>query len=88
MDRNSSDKMLADGWIEETKKLISVGLLDSPTAYQAIGYKIIVDFLHGKIDRNSMRTKIINATRRFARRQDTWFKNKHPEAVELKMPLT
>ena len=82
-----TDEMLNNGWIEETEKLISVGLLNSPTAYQAIGYKIIADFLNGKIDRNLMRTRIINATRQFARRQDTWFKNKHPEAVEVKMPL-
>lgn len=81
-----TDEMLDDGWIEETKKLIAAGFLDSPTARQAIGYKNIGDFLKGKIDIETMRTKIINATRQFARRQDTWFKNKHPEAVELKMP--
>jgi tRNA dimethylallyltransferase len=82
-----TDDMLADGWIAETEKLIAKGFLDSPTARQAIGYNIIADFLQEKIDRATMRTKIINSTRQFARRQDTWFKNKHPEALELKMPM-
>ncbi len=82
-----TDEMLANGWIEETEQLIAKGLLDSPTARQAIGYNIIADFLQKKINRETMRTKIINSTRQFARRQDTWFKNKHPEAKELKMPL-
>ena len=82
-----TDEMLANGWIEETAQLITKGLLYSPTARQAIGYNIIADFLQEKIDRETMRIKIINLTRQFARRQDTWFKNKHPEAVEIKLPL-
>lgn len=80
-------KMLNEGWIEETKKLMSMDLLDSPTAYQAIGYNIIADFINHKIDRKTMESKIITATCQFARRQETWFKNKHPEATVLKMPL-
>jgi len=82
-----TDEMLANGWVKETEKLIDRGLFDSPTARQAIGYSIIADFLNGKIDRETMRKKIFNSTCQFARRQDTWFKNKHPEAVELKMPF-
>ena len=82
-----TEKMLAEGWISETEKLISVGLLESPTAHQAIGYNIIADFIQNKIDRETMISKIITATRQFARRQDTWFKNKHPEAAELNMPI-
>lgn len=82
-----TDEMLARGWIKETEKLIGKGFLDSPTARQAIGYKIIADFLQNRIDRETMKNKIINSTRQFARRQDTWFKNQHPEAEELKMPI-
>lgn len=82
-----TDKMLAEGWIQETEKLITKGFLDAPTAYQAIGYNIIADFIQGNMDHETMRDKIINATRQFARRQDTWFKNKHPEATALEMPL-
>lgn len=82
-----TDEMLAGGWIKETEQLLKIGFFEAPTAYQAIGYKIIADFVRDEIDFATMRTKIVNATRQFARRQDTWFKNKHPEAKALKMPL-
>lgn len=76
--------MVKAGWIEETEKLIAKGLLDSPTARQAIGYPVIADFLSGKIDKDTMIDRIVTVTGQFARRQDTWFRNKHPEAEELK----
>ena len=78
-----TDKMLSDGWIAETQTLIEQGLLKSPTAKQAIGYPVIADFLAGKLDKHQMRDKIITVTSQFARRQDTWFRNKHPEASPL-----
>lgn len=80
-----SDEMLKNGWIEETSELIENGFLDSPTANQAIGYKIIANFLNGEINQDAMRTKIINSTRQYARRQESWFRNKHPEAVTVLM---
>ena len=80
-----TDKMLNDGWIEETEKLIEDGLLQSPTARQAIGYPVIADFLAGKMDENKMRDKIVTVTCQFARRQDTWFRNKHPEASPFEL---
>jgi len=75
-----TDEMLESGWIEETEDLINKGFLQSPTAAQAIGYKIIAEYLSGKIDYQAMRMKIINSTRQYARRQESWFRNKHPEA--------
>ena len=80
-----TDAMLKTGWIEETETLIAEGLLESPTARQAIGYPVIANFLSGNIDRKTMRDKIVTVTGQFARRQDTWFRNKHPEAEELKV---
>ena len=78
-----TDKMLKLGWIEETEALIQQGLLNAPTAKQAIGYPVIADFLAGNIDETQMRDKIVTVTSQFARRQDTWFRNKHPEAIPL-----
>ena len=72
--------MLQEGWVEETEKLIESGLLESPTARQAIGYPVIADFLSGKLTYDDMQKKISTVTAQFARRQDTWFRNKHPEA--------
>lgn len=84
--RERCSAMLAGGWIEETEHLEKAGLFESPTAWQALGYPLIRDFLHGKLDRNELEEKISTATWQFARRQITWFKGQHPEAILLAMP--
>ena len=76
-------KMLEDGWIEEAQAAINNGLLTSPTAHQALGYKIISSYLNGDFDFNTLYEKICAATRQYARRQRTWFRHQHPEAVAL-----
>ena len=84
--RERCSMMLKSGWIEETVLLEKRGLFESPTAWQALGYPLIRDFLHGKLDRNELEERISIATWQFARRQITWFKGQHPEAVHLAMP--
>lgn len=79
-------QMLENGWIEEAEQAIRNGLLDSPTAHQAIGYRLIGDFLAGKLERNQLEERIITATCQLARRQRTWFRHQHPEAEALPMP--
>ena len=74
-----TDKMITDGWIDETEQLINQGLLQTPTAWQAIGYPIIAKFLKNKISFNEMKIRIVAATKKYARRQETWFKHQHPE---------
>ncbi len=73
-------KMLASGWIEEAQIALSQGLLDTPTAHQAIGYRAIGEYLAGKIDRGKLLESIVTSTSQYARRQRTWFRHQHPEA--------
>lgn len=75
-----TDNMLKQGWIEETELLLKKGLLDTPTARQAIGYELISKYLAGNINYEEMKVRIVSSTKKYARRQDTWFKNQHPEA--------
>ncbi|MCQ2378921.1 MAG: tRNA (adenosine(37)-N6)-dimethylallyltransferase MiaA [Victivallaceae bacterium] len=78
-----AEKMLASGWIEEARSAIAAGLLESPTAWQAIGYADIGRFLRGEFDRKTLLEKIVSASCRYARRQRTWFRHQHPEAKVL-----
>ena len=78
-----AEKMLANGWIEEGKAAIEKGVLTSPTAWQAIGYAQINDYLCQRIDRDELLKNIIIATNQYARRQRTWFRHQHPEAKIL-----
>ncbi len=85
--RQRTLEMLDAGWIEEAQSLISAGLLQTPTAWQALGYSIIADHLNGKYTKNELADAIATATWQFARRQITWFKHQHPEAETILMGL-
>lgn len=78
--------MLDSGWIKEARRAIAAGLLESPTAHQALGYKLIAEHLAGNLTREQLHERISTATWQLARRQRTWFRHQHPEAQPLTMP--
>ena len=68
------DMMLADGLLEETKQLKSEGVFDvNLTAAQAIGYKELLGCLDGNETLTEATENLKTATRRYAKRQLTWF---------------
>ena len=70
------DVMLQKGLVEEVKKL-KQKYNHFPTAMQGLGYKEVIEFLEEKITYQEMVEKIKQETRRYAKRQLTWFrKNK------------
>ncbi len=66
--------MIDQGWLEEVQRLQVQGLADAPTASRAIGYKQMLAHLAGELTLSEAIEATIVATRRFARRQETWFK--------------
>ena len=70
------DMMIKQGLIEEVKQILNK--YDTfPTAMQGLGYKEVVEYLEGKLTKEEMIEKIKMETRRYAKRQLTWFrKNK------------
>lgn len=78
--------MLENGWIEETAELVADGLLQTPTAHQALGYREIAAYLEGKItSKNDLYRQVLRKTRQYARRQRTWFRHQHPGAYVLSL---
>ena len=67
------DIMIEQGLIEEVKNLINK-YSNMPTAMQGLGYKEVKEFLDGNISKEEMIEKIKMETRRYAKRQITWFK--------------
>lgn len=67
------DRMIADGLFEEVASLLRQGLDPASTALQAIGYKEAALFLQGSLDRESAVALIKQSSRRYAKRQITWF---------------
>ena len=70
------DLMIEEGLIEEVKNLLDK-YDEFPTAMQGLGYKEVVQYLEGKCTKEEMIEKIKQESRRYAKRQITWFrKNK------------
>jgi tRNA dimethylallyltransferase len=66
--------MWAGGLVEETLRLIPQGLLDGRTAPRALGYAQVLRMLEGEFDDVTAQADTVAATRKFARRQESWFR--------------
>lgn len=78
---NRVDKMIEEGLIEEVKTILSK-YSKFPTAMQGLGYKEVVEYLQGNINKEEMIEKIKKETRHYAKRQLTWFR-KNKETIWL-----
>ena len=67
------NQMILQGLIEETKNLIDKGLMETPTAKYAIGYKELFDYFENKDSLENCIQNLKKATRNYAKRQITWF---------------
>lgn len=68
------DKMMAEGLVEETKSLLDSGLSLDAQSMHSIGYRQIVWYLQGQMDKLAAVEKLKQATRNFAKRQFTWYR--------------
>jgi tRNA dimethylallyltransferase len=69
-----TDAMLASGWIDEVRRLLESGVTESAKAFDFIGYRELRKVLLSEMDLEGARTAIQQATRRYAKRQLTWFR--------------
>ena len=67
-------KQIEDGFVEEVRNLVSDGRKLSKTASQALGYKQIISFIDGDTTLGEAIESSVSSTRRFARRQEKWFR--------------
>ena len=68
------DNMIRDGLVEETRRLVEMGYDKKSTAMQAIGYKEILPYLKGECSLEEAVEILKRNTRRYAKRQMTWFR--------------
>lgn len=68
------DQMWDAGFVDEVRGLMERGLGESPTASRALGYPQVMAYLEGEISEDEARRLTVDATRRFARRQQRWFR--------------
>jgi tRNA dimethylallyltransferase len=68
------ERMWAAGFVDEVRALEVKGLRDGRTAARALGYAQVLRFLAGQWSEEQAKEQTIRATRRFARRQESWFR--------------
>ncbi|MFI6346239.1 tRNA (adenosine(37)-N6)-dimethylallyltransferase MiaA [Streptomyces sp. NPDC050560] len=68
------DRMWAAGLVDEVRDLEARGLREGRTASRALGYQQVLSALAGQGTLDDARAETVRATKRFARRQDSWFR--------------
>lgn len=68
------DRMWEAGLVDEVRALEARGLREGRTAARALGYQQVLTALAGECTDDEARAETVRATKRFARRQDSWFR--------------
>lgn len=80
-------QMVEDGWKEEVEALLERVPLDAP-AWQSLGYKEWISCIQGKMSEKEVIETVQQGTRRYAKRQITWFRHQTvAERVDLGLPF-
>jgi len=80
------DAMLAAGLVEEVRAELARGTAPNAPGLDGVGYRETVAMLAGRLAPADLRDAIVRATRAYAKRQETWFRNQlrhQPSAVSL-----
>ena len=81
--RKRTIKMLDNGWIDEVKSLITLKEemgIDFP-ALDSIGYKQIIEYLNGSINKDSLIETIVSKTWQYGKKQCKWFKKENNDLI-------
>jgi tRNA dimethylallyltransferase len=76
------ERMWEAGLVEEVRRLAAQGLAGGRTASRALGYAQVLRFLDGEWSEEQAKEETIRTTRRFVRRQESWFR-RDPRVIWL-----
>ena len=82
-----TNKMINDGWIDETKKLIKNRKKIEMHPIDSIGYKQIISYIDGEFSKKELIDEIIIRTGQYAKKQIKWFRNEKID-LEIKMSVS
>jgi tRNA dimethylallyltransferase len=72
--RARTEEMLSRGWMDEVRSLLATGLPENVKPFDFIGYRELRSVVRGEMTLEIARAAIQQATRRYAKRQLTWFR--------------
>ncbi|MDR2395457.1 MAG: tRNA (adenosine(37)-N6)-dimethylallyltransferase MiaA [Endomicrobium sp.] len=71
---NRCKRMIENGMIDETRKILSLGFSKESPSLNGIGYRDIIKYLYKQISKEEMLLEFSKDTRHYAKRQNTWFR--------------
>src|SRR5712692_4770456 len=74
------DHMLAAGLVAEVQRQLDAGIAPDAAGLDGIGYREVIAMLNRELPESELRDAVLVSTRRYAKRQDTWFRNQLREA--------
>ena len=69
------DEMLAGGLVDEVRRVLASGVAPHAPGLDGVGYREVAAMLAGRLQERGLREAIVVATRRYAKRQETWFRH-------------
>lgn len=72
------DAMLEAGFVDEVRRVLAGGIAPDAPGLDGVGYREVVTMLQGQLPEVELRDAILVSTRRYAKRQDTWFRHQLP----------
>src|SRR2546428_5313009 len=72
--------MLAGGLLDEIRRVLAAGVAADAPGLDGAGYREVAAMLAGRLPERDLREAIVVATRRYAKRQETWFRNQLRDA--------
>jgi tRNA dimethylallyltransferase len=81
-------RMLSAGWVEEVRRVLAAGLDPDAPGLDALGYREIVRHLRGELPADRLEQAIVTSTRRYAKRQETWFRHQLGRAPVVTVDAT
>jgi tRNA A37 N6-isopentenylltransferase MiaA len=67
--------MLTAGLVDEVRRVLAAGVAPHAPGLDGVGYRETAAMLAGRLPERGLRDAIVVATRRYAKRQETWFRN-------------
>ena len=77
-----AEAMVRHGLLDETRRALEAGVPDDAPGFSGVGYPEAIEVLRGRMAADQLVPAITTATRRYAKRQETWFRH------QLKGPVT
>lgn len=81
-----ASRMVEEGLPEEVRSLLAGGLPETAPGLKTLGYREWLGWVKGRIGRDEALEHLVRNTRRYAKRQETWFRNRHPGRTEISIP--